>query len=361
MFAMLATMIFSCAPRVVLPPSAMEVPEVLMPHCMAALDPHLPGVRAHEIGNLTGYRLDLWPLHPLRYAGLEDDDFVYSVNGYPLGTAHAWHLAYEGTRGQTRCVWEIVRQGEHLVRGAELVEWPAPEPLQAQPDGTITVSRTALALALTRLPRMREEHTMRPFYPYAQPELQEVMATAGLPPHHAVNAEGETFVRSTSQLFESLAHLLQKDEAVFVLQDLHTGKEQTLRVRAQGPAFPFPPKRASHDARRVLADAELMHVLEETLLAWSVREPGACRARPNYDLFSRLDGYRISAARPGSPCHEMGLRNDDVLEAIDGLELHDSAMLEAIAASLPEHGQVELRVRRTSDRLTLMLGIQEAR
>jgi hypothetical protein len=359
MFAVLATMIFSCGPQEAAPPSGWKVPDVLMSHCLAGLDPHMSGVTARKLRNTAGYHLDLGPLHSLRYAGFEDGDFVYSANGHPLGTADAWHLARERTRGQTRCVWEVARQGSHMELSAELVQWPAPEPPQSQPDGTVLISRTALVLALQALPEgLQEEPSVGPYYPHGGHELQQVMIAAGLPEFHAVNAGGKKLVRSSHQLLEVIGRLLVEDQSDFVLRDVHTGQSQALRVLATGPAFPAPPwpPQLSDGLQVVLVDAELLQILGDSMIGWSKgQKERACRGLAHRGEDGQIDGYRLSAIQRRGSFEQMGFRNGDILHSIDGLELRGGDQLRVAGESLRNTSWAEVKLRRRGETVTLFL------
>jgi hypothetical protein len=315
-------------------------------------------VSARRLGQTAGYRLDLRPLHPLRYAGFEDGDFVHSADGHPLGSADAWAHARAETRDQRRCAWEVVRQGRRMVLEAELVSWPAPEPPRVQPDGSVIISRSALALALLAIPQDLPQGLLEgPYYPYAIPELRQLMAAAGIPERHAVQkARGET-IRTTTQLVEVLAHFLIEDQLDFVLRDPLTGESRDLSVLASGPEFPVPRGLPQPPADRqvILADADLMRILEESLTAWSLGQRGACVGLPHRDEDGKLDGYRLSAIKRGSPFHQMGLRNGDILQEVDRVQLHSDALLQAVAETLRDASWVEIGLLRRGQPLTLVL------
>jgi hypothetical protein len=357
MLAVFATMISSCIPREEPLPSGVPVPTVLMEHCLDGLDPHSPAVTARKRGKLEGYRLELNLRHPLRHAGFEDGDFVWSVNGHSLGTADAWHLARDGTRDQHRCVWEVMRRGSHRLLRAELVPWPAPQPPRPREDGTVVVSRSALARALTAVPdRLREAHSAGPYYPQGQRELQQLMLAAGLPEDYAVNAAGKRLIRSAPQLLEVLERLLSVDEADFVLRHRLTGESLGLRVLATGPAFPSPPLPERPPGQMVFVDDYLLTELEDTLAAWSRNQKGAaCTALLHRGEDGEFDGYRLAAIQRDSPFEEMGFRNGDILQSIHGMKERNRDQLEAAVTALRGASWVEVRIRRRGKPLTLIL------
>ena len=64
------------------------------------------------------------------------------------------------------------------------------------------------------------------------------------------------------------------------------------------------------------------------------------------DCDTRDDAVVVMAVTTGSPADASGLQRGDVIVAVDGRELDDSANLAELAEHTPAGGKVELTVRR---------------
>ena len=72
---------------------------------------------------------------------------------------------------------------------------------------------------------------------------------------------------------------------------------------------------------------------------------------------SSLEGVAIAAVQPGSPAEQAGLRERDIVTAMNGRALHGAAELRARLALTPVGEDVELRIQRGSEARTVRVKI----
>jgi serine protease Do/serine protease DegQ len=70
-----------------------------------------------------------------------------------------------------------------------------------------------------------------------------------------------------------------------------------------------------------------------------------------------LDGVAIAAVHPGSPAEKAGLRERDIVTAINGRTLHSAAELRTRLGLTPIGEEVELRIQRAREARTLRVKI----
>jgi len=69
------------------------------------------------------------------------------------------------------------------------------------------------------------------------------------------------------------------------------------------------------------------------------------RASPNLEN-GKTDGYQLSEVQPGSLFAEMGLRDGDIVSAVNGQELNDPTQVISMLSSLREQNSVSVTVQR---------------
>ena len=96
----------------------------------------------------------------------------------------------------------------------------------------------------------------------------------------------------------------------------------------------------------------------QTLLADPDKVAGMMRVIPHKNGQGELDGFRLSGIRRGTLIEGLGLRNGDILHAVNGLPVTSVEEAMAAHAQLPERGDVRLKLTRRSVPAELVIHIR---
>jgi hypothetical protein len=313
-------------PPVELPADAPVLPDRLLPHCLYGLDPHANGVMVRLRGE-PGYRLRLGPFDLRAWMGFQNGDTLLAVNGHTLGGPEDWFEARKVVEGVRECDWTVVRGGAELH-------------LYARRSGgaldTGDFDRTDV-LALLIDPYL-DDH----WRGSRHRGVEEVLRRAGAPPE-ARYVRGDTPAdRRRSGLRRYLMESLLSEPGALVvveagegeghrsLQIVWTGAEPPRPVtpleesgylRDEFPPGPSVPRRDPEPRPPPRTDFD---VPRSEVKGWFA-DPGALaqtgRAIPHRDAAGEIDGFRISGIRRGSIPEGLGLRNGDVVHAVNGKPL----------------------------------------
>jgi general secretion pathway protein C len=118
-------------------------------------------------------------------------------------------------------------------------------------------------------------------------------------------------------------------------------------------ATPSPPTQARPAVPRTLDRAQLVRLVSSPQAYFS-----EARFQPHFSGNGTLDGFRVDGIRQVGVLERAGLQNDDVLAAINGVEVRDPGRLWDQFKQLQHERTIRLNVIRQSQPVTLMVDIR---
>ena len=127
---------------------------------------------------------------------------------------------------------------------------------------------------------------------------------------------------------------------------------QYLRSNAPGAALPIPVSRPSAPQRRIMDRREI-----DAALADPTRLLMQAQALPHLDK-GKLDGFVLTSVMPSGFFERIGLKNNDVLQRINGVELRDPGMLFSVFQQLRNERTIQVDLVRNAQPQTLAYEIR---
>jgi hypothetical protein len=332
---------------------AVEMPDVVLQHCLYGIGPDAVAVEAWSTVAPVGYELTLEGAHALRFAGFRSGDLVLSVNGHPIGTAEALAAARAATADARRCEWVVRRGRGEVLLTADLVDWPEPRAAEVAEDGTVRVSRSAIAAGLTN-PYRRPKRLFDTVYeggvqPSATSYLGDVLTAAGMSDVATVLAFDGTPIETVAALEAAFIALLLVDRATFRVSSRKAPARDVVVVPS-GPMLGPPPDALEGEPIpprgldvRVGTLAPLIAALQGCV---TESAPHGERALQHRARTGEYDGLRISAVHRRVGLSEYGLLNGDVIRAISGVPTTSEQAFVQAAAALAGAEEVVLEIDR---------------
>lgn len=353
------------APRpAAVPAQARVLSDRLLPHCLYGLDPHANGVLT-RLQDAPGYGLRVAAFDLRAWMGFQTGDTLVEVNGHRLGGAEDWYRARQGVEGARLCDWTILRDG----RTTHLYAWR-----EESPRVIGDFDRNEV-LALLTDPYLSDQPGGD-----RHEGVEEVLQRAGAVP-------GARFVRgpegSGSSRVGLRAYLIasvQAEPGATVVVDAGDGSgPQTLEIVWTGdwpaqritplegsllPGDEYPAPEASWRAAprglgvtRVPGAPETFE-LPRSALARSFGELESLsklgRAVPHRDASGAIDGIQLIGVTPGSRAQQLGVRDGDVIHAVNGVALFGPKPAIEAMSGLQSADEISFEITRDGERKRLI-------